>query len=48
MGQAAGEVEEDVQVSMVGGVISANGTQQIIDHCSNAGSMSGFVGLEVS
>ena len=45
MGQAAGEVEEDVQVSMVGGVISANGTQQIIDHCSNAGSMSGFVGL---
>lgn len=36
---------EDVNVSVVGGVISSNGKNQVIDHCANAGSMSGFVGL---
>lgn len=44
MSSAANEVG-DVKVSMVGGVISSNGRNQIIDHCANAGSMSGFVGL---
>lgn len=44
MTSAAGEIE-DVNVSLVGGVISSNGRNQVIDHCANAGSMSGFVGL---
>lgn len=44
MDSAAAEIE-DVNVSMVGGVASSNGVNQVIDHCANAGSMSGFVGL---
>ncbi len=36
---------EDVTIFLVGGMISANLENQVIDHCSNTGSMTGFVGL---
>lgn len=36
---------KDLRVFMVGGVISANLKNQVIDHCANTGSMNGFVGL---
>lgn len=36
---------QPVYVSMVGGMIGANLENQVIDHCANKGSMSGFVGL---
>ncbi len=36
---------EDLKVYMVGGMISANLQNQVIDHCVNKGSMNGFVGL---
>ena len=45
MESAAEELERDEQVSMAGGVISVNQENQVIDHCSNSGSMNGFVGL---
>ncbi|WP_288174946.1 prepilin-type N-terminal cleavage/methylation domain-containing protein [Sporofaciens musculi] len=45
MDSAASELERDEQVSMAGGIISVNQENQIIDYCSNSGSMNGFVGL---
>lgn len=45
MDSAAAELEKDERVSMAGGVISANQENQVIDRCSNSGSMNGFVGL---
>lgn len=36
---------EGLRVFMVGGVVSANLKNQVIDHCANTGSMNGFVGL---
>lgn len=36
---------QPIYVSMVGGMIGANLENQVIDHCANKGSMSGFVGL---
>ncbi len=45
MDAAASELGQDVRVSMVGGLISVNQENQIIDRCENSGSMNGFVGL---
>ncbi len=45
MALAAASLEKDERVSMVGGIISANQENQVIDHCSNSGSMNGFIGL---
>ncbi len=45
MNLAAEELETDERVSMAGGIISANQENQVIDHCTNSGSMNGFVGL---
>lgn len=45
MANAASELERDERVSMVGGIISANQENQIIDYCTNSGSMNGFIGL---
>ncbi len=36
---------EDMKIYLVGGMISANLQNQVIDHCANTGSMTGFVGL---
>ena len=36
---------EDIKVSIGGGVIGANLDNQIIDHCSNTGTMNDFIGL---
>lgn len=45
-GNAAQEIgQEDIYVSMIGGITSANLENQVIDHCGNTGSMNGFVGL---
>lgn len=35
---------ENPSIHLVGGIISANLENQIIDHCSNSGSMSGYTG----
>ncbi len=37
--------EEDVEIYMTGGMISSNLDNQVIDHCSNTGSISGVAGL---
>lgn len=45
-GNAASEIDgEEIYVSMIGGIISSNLENQVIDHCGNTGSMNGFVGL---
>ncbi len=45
MNLAAEELETDERVSMAGGIISVNQENQVIDRCTNSGSMNGFVGL---
>lgn len=39
------QIEEDIRVSIGGGIIGANLDHQVIDHCENAGTMNGFIGL---
>lgn len=39
------QIEEDIKVSIGGGIIGANLDHQIIDHCENTGIMNGFIGL---
>lgn len=45
MEQAASQIEDDLTVSMAGGIIGANMEYQIIDHCANSGNMRDFQGI---
>ncbi len=42
--EVGGAQGDDVKLHVVGGIISANLKNQVIDHCTNSGSMSGYSG----
>ena len=41
----ASEVDSDIKTDMAGGIIGVNLTNQVIDHCANSGSLTGFTCL---
>lgn len=43
--EAGGSQGDDTSLHMVGGIIGANLKNQVIDHCTNTGSMSGYSGI---
>lgn len=44
-GCKAAEVDPGIRTDMAGGITGANLTEQVIDHCANAGSLAGFTCL---
>ncbi|XCP86775.1 type II secretion system protein [Roseburia hominis] len=44
-GVASANVDPDIKADMAGGVIGANLTNQVIDHCANTGNITGFTCL---
>ena len=43
--QILDEIEKEQPVTMIGGIAGINPENQVIDHCANTGSMSGFTAL---
>lgn len=44
-GSAVSNVDSDIKTDMAGGIIGANLTNQVIDHCANSESLTGFTCL---